>query len=338
MINKKTPSRSLYQRLGRTVGPRVQSSMVLQTEGILFFVMVLLGVILTITSPYFLTTRNVTSILEAIAIDGIIAAFSTMVMIMGGLDLSAVGVLVLTNVVAGQLVNQHEPILVAIAAALGIGLLFGLANAILITRVGINPFVATLATWLVASGLGYVVSSGQSTAISNERFIALAGAEPIRGLPVLVLVMLVSYVVVWFVMRTTRFGLHLYAIGGGPSAALLSGVKVRRVQVTTYLVSGAMAAVAGILLASWSQAAVPTSSSGNDLLTILSAIILGGVSLSGGAGSPIGTFLGVLFLGVVNNALVLLQISDFYQPVVTGTVLILAVSASAYRQRLGMVT
>jgi ribose transport system permease protein len=150
--------------------------------------------------------------------------------------------------------------------------------------------------------------------------------------------MLASFIVVWFILRTTRYGLHLYAIGGGASAAALSGVRVRRVQVTTYVISGVMSSVAGILLASWSQASVPTSTAGNDLLTILAAIILGGVSLTGGAGSPIGTFLGVVFLGVINNALVLWQVSDFYQPVITGIVLILAVSGSAYRQRRRAVT
>jgi ribose transport system permease protein len=312
--------------------------MVLQMEGALFLGLVILMIALTVSSPYFLTAQNITSILEAVAVDGIIAAFSTMVMVMGGLDLSAVGVMVLASVVSGLLVNQHIQVVWAVGAALCIGLLFGLLNAGLVTVVGINAFIATLATWLVASGLGFVLSSGQSSAISNPSFLALAGVEPFLKVPVLVLVMLASFIVVWFILRTTRYGLHLYAIGGGASAAALSGVRVRRVQVTTYVISGVMSSVAGILLASWSQASVPTSTAGNDLLTILAAIILGGVSLTGGAGSPIGTFLGVVFLGVINNALVLWQVSDFYQPVITGIVLILAVSGSAYRQRRRAVT
>lgn len=305
----------------------------LKPQGALSVALVALVIALTATSKYFMTGRNITSILEGVADDGIIAAFSTMVMIMGGLDLSAVGVAVLASTGAGIAVDDGHGILLAVLLALFIGVVFGAVNSVIITVIGINAFVATLATWLIASGVAYVISSGQSQTISDSAFLDIAGDIPFGGVPVFVFVMVACYLVVYFILRTTRYGEHLYAIGGGAQAAALSGVRVRRIQVRTYMISAVMAAVAGVFLASWSQASVPNSTASNDLLIILAAVILGGVSLSGGSGTAYGTFLGICFLGVVDNALVLWQISDFYQPVVTGVVLILAVTASALRQR-----
>ncbi len=301
--------------------------------GTLAFALAALIVALSLTSPYFLKQANLESILEAVSIDGMIAAFSTVVMVMGGLDLSMVGVAVLVSVAAGVLLGHGVGILLVLVICLGIGLAFGLLNGGVVVGVGINPFVATLATWLIASGLAYVIVGGQSESISNPAFLDIAGKNVIGQLPILVVAMLFSYIVAGFLLRTTRYGLHLYAIGGGEAAAILSGVRVNRVKIITYLLTGMMGAIAGVFLASWSQAAVPTATGGNDVLLIFAAIILGGVSLTGGEGSALGTFLGVCFLGVVNNALVLWQISDYYQPVVTGFVLLLAVVAGALRQR-----
>lgn len=298
-----------------------------------FSATILLFIIMSIASPYFLGRHNLVGVADSVSADGIIAAVSTLVLIMGGIDLSAVGVMGITSIAVGLAANDNWPIVGILALTAGIGVVAGLVNGLLIAYARINPFVVTLATWFIATGAAYVVSSGQGWSISNPAFLAIAQTVVAFGIPSSTIIMLGVFAVAWYFARFTRFGLHAYAVGGDESSARLSGVGVSSIRLIVYIASALSGALAGLVLTARTQASVPYNSTGNDLLLILAAIIVGGVPLSGGRGSPLGTLAGIYLIALINNALVLLQISSFYQPIVTGVILLLAVGVDEVRRR-----
>jgi len=288
--------------------------------------------VFSIASPYFFDLKNFYNIGRAVAVYGIVAAFSTIVLVSGGLDLSLSSVMALGGIVAAQVIGLVDNAPLALFCAIGAGALAGLLNALLIVRVGINPLIATIGTqFAIRGGIFMWTGSVPISLFGKAGFLAF-GSGYLFGIPNAVLMLLAVFVVVGLVMHFTRFGSRVYALGGSETATALAGISVGRLRTAIYALSACSAAFAGALLSSVNDAAYPNVGVGAEL-TILAAVILGGTALTGGRGTVIGTFLGVVLLGVFANGLNLLGARAEVQMFVQGVVLILAVTVDEFRRR-----
>ncbi|MDQ0469607.1 ABC transporter permease [Labrys wisconsinensis] len=297
---------------------------------LIFFVGLLLA--FSTLSPYFLRFSNLTQIGSNMAFIGLMAAAGTPLIIAGGLDLSVAAVAGMAGIAVAMLNAHGLDIWGACLVALLLGGAIGFANGLITTRLGLNPFIVTLATMSIVTGLSMVMTGGLTQPLLQPDFNWL-GSGRIARVPFPLILMLAVFALAWFVMARTLFGRHIYAVGGNPDASRLLGVPVERTQLVLYVASGVSGALAGILLASMLGAAAPNAA-GQHLLTIIAAIILGGTSLFGGRGSVWGTLLAVLILGTLGNGLTLLDVSSFWQDVTRGAVLLLAVGLDQVRIRL----
>jgi ribose transport system permease protein len=287
--------------------------------------LLVLVVIIDSQSPFFLRQNNLLNIGRAVAVTGVIAAVTTIVLIAGELDLSIGATLGLGGIVSASLLAAGLPLVVVLASGLLTGALVGLFNASLIVGVGINPLIATLGTMFALRGAAYIWTNGTSVVTFGHEGFAFLGGGRIEGLPFSVIVLAVVFLVVGAVLTFTRFGSNVYAIGGDRDASRLAGVPVRRVRVTVYVLSGITAAFAGMMLASVNGSADPTSGTGIELV-VIGSVILGGTALTGGRGGVSGTVLGVLFLGTLANGMNLLGLPGYWQIFAQGVVLIAAVT------------
>jgi ribose transport system permease protein len=306
----------------------------LRPEAGLPLILLLLCLYLGFTTKYFFEYQNLLNITQAVAVVGIAAAFATIVVIGSGIDLTPVTVMVMAGIVCLHALNAGLAlplvVLVALAAAAGIGLV----NGLLIAVFDLNPFIVTLGVNFLFTGVAYVVTDGNSQLIDNNGFLSIGQSKAFASIPTVTLIMFGAFLLAFGLLRFTRFGLHVFAIGGGESAARLSGVRVRRVKLILYVLSAVAAGLAGIVEASAGGSVAPyATSNSNDLLTILAAVIIGGTALTGGRGSVLGTLVGILLIGVIGNGLVLKNISSFYQPVVTGAILLIAIVLDEARRR-----
>lgn len=298
---------------------------------ILLVFYVLLLVVFTFLSPFFMTVRNMTSISSNIALIGLMAAAGTPLIIAGGLDLSVAAVAGLTGVIIALLYSAGIPIWFAVLAAIAVAVVVGIINGILATYLRLNPLIVTLATMSIVTGVSLILTGGLSKPLLVDGF-NWVGQGRIAGIPVPALLMLAVYIGLWLMMQKTHFGRYAFAVGGNPDASRLIGLPVDRTQITLYVMSAVSGALAGTVLAAMLGAAAPNAA-GPHLLTVIAAIILGGTSLQGGRGSVWGTLVAVLILGTLNNGLTLMNVSSFWQEVTRGVVLILAVGFDGLRQR-----
>lgn len=296
---------------------------------------ILLATYLSFSSEYFLTTRNIFNVLEAQSAVGITAAFATIVIIGGGIDLTPLAVWIISGIACIRLLEAGVPTELAVAGALLAAIGVGCINGGLIGIFGLNPFIVTLATGFIFTGLAFVITDGKSLFLEDEGLSQFARTRLNGGVPVMVIVMAGAFALAWALLRATRFGVHVYAVGGNAEASRLSGVHVRKVTFLTYVLASGAAGVAGVLvLGSSGAVAAYASASASDLLGIIAAVIIGGTALSGGRGGVGGTFVGVVILGMIANGLVLNNISSFYQPIVTGAILLAALILDDIRTRL----
>ena len=300
--------------------------------GLLLVYLLLFATLSWLAWPYFLKVRNLLNILVAVSTIGIISVAMTMVIVSGGIDLSIGSVVALTGVIIAYL-SHHVPMPIAIAAALLAGAAVGALNGAAISFARINPLIATLGTLSIIRGLAFAFSGGLTQTISDPSFRFL-GRGFVLGIPFPAIVMVVLFLLTMWVMGSTVFGRNIYAIGGNAQASRLAGIAVTPMRMTVYILSGLSAALGGIFLASQLGAAAPQAALGLEL-SVIAAVILGGTSLSGGKGTIWGTLLGVLIMGTLNNGLVLLNVSSYYQDVARGSVLLLAVGLDQLRQRWG---
>jgi ribose/xylose/arabinose/galactoside ABC-type transport system permease subunit len=282
-----------------------------------------LCLLLWILTPHFLTVSNLLNVLEQTAINAVIAAGMTFVIISGGIDLSVGSLVALSGVVLGTLLHAGVPMPVAIAASLGVGFFFGVLNGLAITWGRLPPFIATLGMMSVARGCALLFTDGRPVSGFDAAFRNLASARVV-GIPAPVLVAIGVYIVAWFVLSKTRFGRYVYAIGGNEEATRLSGVNVRLHKTCVYGVSGLASAVAAVLLTSRLNSAQPIAGIMYELDAI-AATVIGGTSLMGGEGGLGGTIIGALIMGVLRNGLNLLGVSSFVQQIVIGLVIVFAV-------------
>jgi ribose transport system permease protein len=301
-----------------------QQKATLQKYGpLLALIVVCVG--LSVMSPNFLTVSNSFDVMRQVSINAVIAFGMTLSILLGGIDLSVGSILAVSSVVAAMMMKSGHGAALAAGVALLAGAGMGSLNGVVIAKGSVAPFIATLGTMTLLRGLALVLSNGSPISdFSSNSFAMLGGGYVARLIPVPVVVMLVMFAAFWFVLSRTVFGRHVYATGGNAEAATLSGVDTGRIQILVYTLSGAMAALAGVILTSRLDSAQPTAGVGYELDAI-TAVVLGGTSLAGGRGWIFGTLVGALLIGVLNNGLNLMGMSAFYQQVVKGAVILLAV-------------
>lgn len=296
----------------------------------LFITLFVLIVIFTFASPYFLTPKNFLNIAQAISIRGLIAIGMTIVLLTGGLDLSIAAVAAVTGMIGAALINaQFSGEVAGVIALVGAALL-GCINAFIIVRLRINPLIATLGTLLLFRGLAYVVSNGNNIVIGVNAWSVLGRGE-FFGVPISFIVFVVVFILAYLFLRYTFIGNYIYAIGGNSEACRNAGVPVDWLRAGTYVFTAVLSGVAGLILMSQAGTATPIALNGAEL-DIITAVLLGGIALSGGRGSLIGTLLGILIIGVVNNGLVLTGVQIYWQMVVRGFILIVAVTLDSFRK------
>lgn len=284
------------------------------------------------TSSSFLTPKNLFNILRQISTNMLLACGMTMVIILGGIDLSVGSIIALSGVIsAGCVARYGLPIPVALLVGVLIGLVIGSVNGGIIAFTTIPPFIVTLATMNVARGLAKVYTGGSPVRVVTKEWQFL-GAGYIGPVPVPVIIMIVVVIITAFIMNRTKMGRHIYAVGGNAQAAVFSGIKVSKVKFFVHAFSGVMAGLAGIILASRMYSGQPTAGEGAEMDAI-AAVVVGGTSMSGGSGKIGGTVIGALIIGILNNGLNLLNVNSFWQDVVKGIVILLAVLIDYFRTK-----
>jgi ribose transport system permease protein len=302
----------------------------LEQFGLALFVFVL-GVILTIYSPYFLTGTNISAVFVQMSVIAIIAVGQLMVIVTAGIDLSVSTVVGLSGTLAAYLVAfDHTGIALGMFLGVLSGGAVGLVNGVLITRVHLPPFIATLATLSAVGGIALIMVNGQP--VGAPPSFNVLGAGKLGPVPVAIVVMVVVAVVGWFVLARTTLGRSIYAIGSNYEAARLSGIAVNRVITVVYVIQGLLAGLAGVVVASRVLVGDPTSGSNYNLDSI-AAVVIGGASLFGGEGTVFGTMVGALLMELIANGSDLLNISSFWQEVILGIVIVLAIAYDQARRR-----
>ncbi|WP_137845376.1 ABC transporter permease [Microbacterium sp. 2FI] len=287
--------------------------------------LILLIVVMSFLSPVFLTPNNLVNILVQVSYIGIMAAGATMVIILGGIDLSVAAVLGFSfMVVAVTYQKLGWPFWFSIIVGLAVGAGIGLLNGILVAYGNIQPFIATLATMFAATGLSLYLTNGTPILGLPDWFQGLSQTRWL-GISLQVYLMIAVFVIAGLWLRFRPAGRSLYAIGSNEEVARLSGIRVKAMQLRVYALAGLLAAIAGLVVGARLNAAQPGAGNSSDLLAVIAAVVIGGASLAGGVGSMWGTFVGLLIIGVLNNGLTLLDVSPHLQPVVIGAVIILAV-------------
>ena len=287
--------------------------------------LVLLFIVITVLNPSFMEPNNILNLLRQTSINALIAFGMTFIILTGGIDLSVGSILALSSaLMAGMMVSGLDPIL-AILVGILLGAIMGVINGILVSKGKMAPFIVTLATMTIFRGLTLVYTDGKPiTGIGDSEMFQMLGRGYFLGLPVPAVVMVIAFLILWFLLHKTSFGRKTYAIGGNERASRISGIKVDRVKVAIYGLAGTMAAIAGAILTSRLNSAQPTAGQSYEMDAI-AAVVLGGTSLSGGKGRLFGTLVGVLIIGTLNNGMNLLGVSSFYQQVVKGAVILIAV-------------
>ncbi|HCM25191.1 MAG TPA: ribose ABC transporter permease [Treponema sp.] len=294
-------------------------------------VLVVIILLFTLLTPNFMSTNNIVNILRQASINIVLAVGMTLVILTGGIDLS-VGSILATTAVIGVMTSlnpalQWGTVLFPILA----GLLMGLVNGALVAYVKLPPFIATLGTMTTIRGLSYLIPDG-TTVINNNLNFAWIGNDYLGPIPWLVVIALLVVILTWFLLRKTVLGVRIYAVGGNVQAARLTGIKVGFVLMFVYGMTGLLCGLGGVMTASRLYSASGLLGNGYELDAI-AAVILGGTSVVGGIGSVVGTLFGALIMAVLNNGLTLMNVSFFWQMVIRGIVIILAVTIDKFRTK-----
>jgi ribose transport system permease protein len=295
--------------------------------------LVLIGAAISLFTPYFLTTNNIMGVFRSFSMTAIMSIGMVLVIITGGIDLSVGSAMGLSGLVTALCFNANLPTPVCVAAGLGVGLVFGLVNGLLVTGIGLPPFIATLGTLSVGRGLMYMITHGVPVTPDAPASFAFIGQGYVGPVPAPVVIMLVLMVIFTIITQRTRFGRYIYATGGNEYASRLSGVRVDRIKLAVYIISSTIASLAGIISFARLLSAEPASGFGAEL-DVIAAAAIGGASLSGGVGSVTGAVIGAALVGVIANGVILLNINTYAQQGITGCVIIVAVSLDILRSRI----
>lgn len=295
--------------------------------------LIILVIIVTILNPNFINPNNLLNLLRQVSINALIAFGMTFVIITGGIDLSVGSVLALTSVLTALMMQAGMPALLAVIAGVIVGGLLGAVNGIVITQRNIVPFIATLSTMTIYRGLTLVLTNGNPvTGFDDGELFKFIGRGYIAKIPFPVILMFIIFLVLFFILHKTTFGRKTFAVGGNEKAAYIAGVNSAKVKILIYSLSGALSALAGIILTSRLNSAQPTAGAAYEMDAI-AAVVIGGTSMAGGYGRIIGTIVGALIIGTLNNGLNLLGVSSFYQQIVQGIVILIAVLLDSKKKK-----
>ena len=346
-VTQEAPRNRVAQRI---LGNRSLAEFVLDQRA--FIALIVLIVVFASLSDTFLSAPNLVTMTRHVAYNAILALGMLLVILTAGIDLSVGSIVGLSGVVAGVMLKgvglslgdlfsttAYPSLIVVVLVSVLVGVFVGWINGMLITRFNVAPFIATLGTLYMARGAALLISNGStfpnlrgSPALGNTGFSFIGTGRPL-GVPTQIWLMVVVAIIVWLVVARTPFGRWLYATGGNPRAAELSGVPVRRVTTRVYMISGACAGLAGLIIASELTSAAPQAGETFELNAI-AAVVIGGASLAGGRGSVKGTLIGAFVIGFLSDGLVLVGVSSFWQVFIKGAVIVLAVMLDQLQERL----
>lgn len=316
-------------------------------KGRTFIVLLILLVFFSFSVPNFLTSNTLLTITKHVALYGILGIGMTYVIITGGIDLSVGSVVGLSGMIAGGLINEglrigeyslyfNVPTIVLISIVFGA--IIGAINGLIITKFNVAPFITTLGIMYIARGIAMLRNKGATFAnITGKEGLNNTGFEiigrSIAGIPISAVILLVLAIVTGFILKYTKFGWHIYAVGGNQRTADLSGVKSNKIKIYVYIISGMCAAIVGIIASSQLVASQPATGESWEMNAIAAAV-LGGTSMSGGIGTIGGTIVGAFVIGVINDGMVMMGISEFWQMIIRGAVIILAVIIDQFQRNL----
>ena len=303
----------------------------LKKYGIVFILLIMV-VFMSITSPTFRTGANVLSILQTVSTNGILALGMVFVITAGGIDLSIGPMLALTSVILGQMNQAGFGILPGAILSVVVCALFGLINGTLVSRFKMFPFVVTLATQLVIRGTAYIISDGKTLSITSSTFRFIASGRIGGVVPMAVIILLIVAVIAYIMLHWTKFGRYVYAVGGNINAAYTAGVKVQWVQTLTFVWMGVCAAISGIIITSRVNASQPNIGTGYETDAI-AACVIGGTSFAGGVSTIPGTMVGIIIIGVIYNGMNLLRISSYLQTITKGLLILIAVMLDMFMNK-----
>ncbi len=288
-----------------------------------FVILCIIVIVMFFLTDRFFTFNNLSNVGRQISMNAILSVGMTMVIISGGIDLSVGSIVAMSSIVCASILTSTGQIIPAVAAALATGLGIGLINGILIAKTGIAPFIITLSSSSICSGMVLVVTMARPIPLSHDGFKQL-GQGSLWILPYPFLLMIIIFVMFAALMNKTKFGRYVYAIGGNEKASIVAGIQVVRIKTVVYSLCGLLASLTGVVYTARLSSGVPSIGEGYEMQAITAAVI-GGASLSGGRGGIWGTLIGAIIIGVLNNALNLLQVNSYYQNIVTGIVVLAAV-------------
>lgn len=286
--------------------------------------LVALVIVFTILSPRFFNYYNLTNVLRQTSLNAVIAVGMTYVILTGGIDLSVGSILAFSSAITCGLLKSNMPLAISIIIGLAVGTLLGMFNGFVTIKWNIPPFIATFAMMTIARGLTVVYTNGQPITGLNEAF-SFIGNGYIGPIPVPIIITILIFIIAYYFLKNNKIGRYVYATGGNMQAAKLAGINTNKIILFVYSLSGLLASISGLILASRLNSASPTAGNGYELDAI-AAVVLGGTSLAGGEGSLIGTLIGAIIIGVLNNGLDLLNVSPFYQSIAKGIVILLAIA------------
>ena len=294
-----------------------------------FIMLIILWGIFTIGSQYFLTFRNIMNIGSYMSIMGTMAAGLTVAMLLAGLDVSQYSLAALGGMVLGMCYEAGISPLLCIFITMLVGVVGGSFNAFIITVMKVNPIICTMGTSFIFRGAAYLLTNGRYIRLDNEVFNFIGNGK-IAGVPVCLLIMLVTYLIIWYILKYTKFGRYVFAVGGNLQVAKLAGINTSSVRFKCHILAGITAVMGGIITVTQASSCMPSQGYGNDMNGI-SAVILGGISMAGGRGNVWGTLLGIAILSTLVNGMTLIGLQAYWQQVVQGLVLVIAVFIDAMR-------
>lgn len=304
---------------------------VIKSRAIWVFLFLMI-VFFAIMSDNFLSMRNLMNVAKQVSIFGVASVGMTYVILLGGIDLATGSIISFVNIVAAYfMVNMGLNPILAVIGSLVISTIIGLLNGVIIAEIGMPPLIVTFASQTIFAGLAYIICKGTPISRFPESFLAM-GQGYVGPIPIPVIIMVLCFAVGAFILSKTYFGRYFYAIGGNEEAAVLSGIQVKKVKYIVYALSGFFAGIAGLVMLARANTGQPNAGLGYEF-DVITCVVLGGVSVSGGSGKMSNVIAGVLIIGVLSNGMVLLNVSSYMQMVIKGIILLLAVGSDCIQQK-----
>lgn len=296
-----------------------------------YFILVLLIVVLSCANDKFLTYKNIIGIFRQISIQALVAIGMTMVILIGQIDLSVGSLVAFGSIIGAMSMKSGVPVLLAILVGVAATAVFGFVSGLVVAKFNVHAFLVTLAMMTGVRGLAYIVSGGYPVSSLPDSFTFLGGGY-IGPIPVPVVLMFLFYGIFIFILNCTRFGRSVYAVGGNSESARLSGINVRRVKILVFTITAALSGLAGMVLSSRLMSGAPDLGNAWEM-DCITGVIIGGTNMNGGEGKLQGTLVGMLFVGVLSNGMVLLGINDYLQQVIKGLIIFAAVIMNSFQAK-----